>query len=74
MGPPIPQRHIATHVELMRHSLVQLTLFHQMNTALQHILVQFSLFLHPTPSKEYFIRNTGTGNDGRSCHLSHCPI
>ena len=25
------------------------------------------------PSTEYFIRNTGTGSDGRSCHLSHCP-
>ena len=21
---------------------------------------------------EYLIRNTGTGSDGRSCHLSHC--
>jgi len=25
------------------------------------------------PSTEYFIRNTGTGSDSRSCHLSHCP-
>ena len=25
------------------------------------------------PSTEYFIRNTGTGSDGRSCHLRHCP-
>jgi len=23
------------------------------------------------PSTEYFIKNTGTGSDGRSCHLSH---
>jgi len=23
------------------------------------------------PSAEYFIRNTGTGSDGRSCHLRH---
>jgi len=25
------------------------------------------------PSTGYFIRNTGTGSDGRSCHLRHCP-
>ena len=25
------------------------------------------------PSTKYFIRNTGTGSDGRSCHLRHCP-
>ena len=25
------------------------------------------------PSTEYFIRNTGTGSDGRSYHFSHCP-
>jgi len=25
------------------------------------------------PITEYFIRNTGTGSDGRSCHLRHCP-
>jgi len=24
-------------------------------------------------SAKYFIRNTGTGSGGRSCHLSHCP-
>jgi len=24
-------------------------------------------------STEYFIKNTGTGSDGRSCHLVHCP-
>ena len=29
-------------------------------------------FCIPTKQK-YFIRNTGTGSDGRSCHLSHCP-
>jgi len=25
------------------------------------------------PNTEYFIRSTGAGSDGRSCHLSHCP-
>ena len=25
------------------------------------------------PSTKYFIRNTGTGSDGHSCHLRHCP-
>jgi len=25
------------------------------------------------PSTKYFIRNTGTGSDCRSCHLRHCP-
>jgi len=25
------------------------------------------------PSTECFIRTTGTGSDGRSCHFSHCP-
>jgi len=37
--------------------------------------VQFSVQLISAsrPSTEHFIRNTGTGSDGRSCHLSHCP-
>jgi len=31
-------------------------------------------FISPSrPSTEYLIRNTGTGSDGRCCHLSHCP-
>jgi len=25
------------------------------------------------PSTKYFIRNTGTESDGRSCHLRPCP-
>ena len=36
-----------------------------------HSSVQF--IYASRPSTEYFIRNTGTGSDGRSCHLRHCP-
>jgi len=37
--------------------------------------VQFSVqFIYASrPSTKYFIRNTGTGSDGISCHLRHCP-
>ena len=37
---------------------------------------QFSsvLFIYASrPSTKCFIRNTGTGSDGRSSHLRHCP-
>ena len=37
------------------------------------LAVQFSLFMHSRPSTKYFVRNTGTGSDGRSCHVRHCP-
>jgi len=40
-------------------------------TRLVHSSVQF--IYASRPSTEYFIRNTGTGSDGRSCHLRHCP-
>jgi len=31
--------------------------------------------MHPDQAQnwKYFIKNTGTGSDGRSCHLCHCP-
>jgi len=40
--------------------------------ALENTTQKFSFVYFYIP-KEYFIRNTGTGSDGRSCHLSHCP-
>jgi len=32
-------------------------------------IVQFSLFMHPDQAQN----TTGTGSDGHSCHLRHCP-
>jgi len=42
-------------------------------TALQSNLLRYNISVQfisaSRPSTEYFIRNTGTGSDDRSCHL-----
>jgi len=68
-----------------RLHLAQWTQYRQKNPSIYPLHAAFSMwpsrqylqcsvqFIYASrPSTEYFIRNTGTGSDGRSRHLRHC--
>jgi len=61
---------VGMKVKLLKFKSLQVKLL-QYSAKIATYSVQF--IYASRPSTKYFIRNTGTGSDGRSCHLRHCP-